>query len=86
MVETPELDKMTAVQPFSQKIGEFMEWLSTEKKLGLGSWDKRGYDLYQPERASIENLLAEFFDIDLNKVEKEKRAIIEDIGRQYNKP
>ncbi len=99
---TPELDKLKAVAPFSQKIGEFLDIFLAEKGIQLGKphvhdercngWDaeRKCYNpgsglggcsfctgefesCYQP----VEKLLAEFFEIDLDKVESERRAILE---------
>lgn len=72
-----ELEKMHAVKEKSQAIGEFLEWLISDKELVIGRWDSDG--TLHPKYVSIENLLAEFFGIDLKKVEKEKRAILDKI-------
>lgn len=99
-----ECDKMLEVSPKSQAIGEFIDWLQTEKgwvfakKHGhsdgcrtLGDAGPNG-DLpratiqicglrtgeYIPTSFRIEELLAEFFGIDLAKVETEKRAMLEE--------
>jgi hypothetical protein len=70
---TPELDKMSAIVEKSQCIGEFLEWLAEEKHLRL--WKYVGDDLVE-NRTSTERLLAEYFKIDLPKVEQEKRVIL----------
>jgi len=68
-----DLDKLRAVQGLSQTIGDFLDWLS-----------ERGIVLCRPERhhycpipETAEQLLAQYFQIDLNKVEAEKRVILE---------
>lgn len=83
MPQTPMLDKMKAVREQSQVIGEFMEWL----------WS-RGYVLcrpvgegyssipYLPALDSIEDLLADFFGVDLGAAERERRAVLEYVRRQ----
>jgi len=63
--ETPELDKLSGVKDQSQPIGEFLDWLSYEKDVRLP--------------ASIEQLLADYFDIDMDKVEAEKLAILKHV-------
>lgn len=99
--KTPECDKLQEAQAFSQKIGEFLDWLGQEKGVFLahehewvdeeptsGSIFKEpgdpGYETVKIKRSGtfpysyqIEKLLAEFFEIDLDKVEEEKRAILE---------
>jgi hypothetical protein len=70
--ETPECDKMLAIAEQSQRIGEFLDWLPT---IGVRLCDRNG-DFY-PQGLSTQSLLALFFEIDLNKVEQEKRALLE---------
>ena len=80
MSKYPECNKMLEVQDQSQTIGEFLDWLLHDKGAEIAEW--RGDQLF-PMRGSIESLLAEFFEIDLEKVEKERRAILEEM-RQVN--
>lgn len=66
----PECEKLGSVAQQSQIIEEFLEWLSETK--GLVLWDDaeisgRGY--------TTESLLAEFFDIDMEKVEAERQRL-----------
>jgi hypothetical protein len=70
----PECEKLNAVAEESNKIGEFLDWMQTEGLI-IGSYDNDGnfYPLYKP----INNLLADYFDIDLNKVEQERRALLD---------
>jgi len=75
--EYPEHEKQRKVLEKSQVIGEFIEWLRYE-----------GYDLISVEYNSsdfpiinrmpgtISQILARYFDIDLNKLEEEKRDIL----------
>lgn len=112
-VTTPNLDKMLEVQPESQAIGEFLEWLSTVKGYTLGenrddltAWYpcmdidcENGKSIrmgethtgcggtggseepigpkYVPAMYQVEELLAEYFEVDLAEAEREKRAILE---------
>lgn len=117
---TPELDKMLSHRDTSQSIGEFIEWLQTEKKvlfristperidfldekfemeckkLGLGSPEERAHRYNNMEKweegggiipfhMTIEKMLAEYFNIDLDKCEKEKRAILENLREAKDK-
>lgn len=75
----PECEKMKDVQEDSQKIGEFLDWLLNKRGLVICKWEKSGYFEY---RRNIEELLAEYFGIDLNKVEKEKRQMLDEIRSQ----
>lgn len=64
--EYPEHAKMAAVQDQSQAIGEFLE----NSKYGLVDDDDN------PVHESIIVILAEYFDIDLDKIESEKRTML----------
>jgi hypothetical protein len=72
----PEHTKLKAIQPQSQKVGEFLEWLQTQ------SWEitkySRNGEEYLPIYLSTEEILAKFFEIDLNKIETEKRAMLDE--------
>lgn len=88
--ETPELDRMKAIRDESQAQGAFLDWLMHEKKIDLCRWWEPGEDdesgegeQYLPITDRIETLLAEYHDIDLDKVEKERRLILETI-QQHN--
>lgn len=70
-----ELDKMHAITRQSQPIGEFLDWLSY-KGIVLAKY-KEGWNFPWPVHTSIEELLAEHFEIDLNKVEQERRALLD---------
>lgn len=63
MSNYPEHDKMNAVKAESQAIGEFLSWLG-QNRLDL------------PDEYEFNDLLAEFFEIDLTKIENEKRDIL----------
>ena len=74
-METPELDKMKAVHEKSQAIGEFLEWLHS-KGINLAKYPDNS-DYLSIYRYSTEKILAEFFGIDLDKCEKERRQLLE---------
>jgi hypothetical protein len=93
---TPELNKMKSVREKSQAIGEFLDWLANEKKVSLAQYHAHGEHCYDGEgdltcelrkdelydfHYSIEKLLAEYFEIDLKKVEEERMAILEHIRK-----
>lgn len=69
----PEHEKMAAVKDKSQIIGGFLDWLSTEGIL-LCKWDDN--DRLAMVHLSIEEWLAQYFDIDLDKVEEEKKYML----------
>lgn len=73
---TPELDKMSAAKTQSQPAGEFLEWLLGEKGFVLAKYEGDA-NYPHPIYETIEELLAEHFEIDLKKIEEEKRAMLE---------
>jgi hypothetical protein len=77
-VPTPELDKMSAVRDESQAIGEFLEWMSS-RGLVFAKWVDRGIhdDELVEDRKPIKERLAEYFEIDLNKVDEEQRMLLD---------
>ena len=64
----PEHEKLKAIHHESQAIGSFLEWMKSEypKETRLPPY-------------SIQFLLAEYFEIDEDKLELEKRAMLETI-------
>jgi hypothetical protein len=91
---TPECEKMRAVKEKSQAIGEFLEWLNAEKGVHLAQYHEHTRACLDIDahlvcgvseqhmllwNYNIERLLAEFFDIDLNTVEEEKQALLDDL-------
>lgn len=90
----PECEKMKAVHEQSQAIGQFLEWLEGQGmsvcQRHEHSHDNGCYeagklecgldeDTYYPIYDSIEKILARHFDIDLDKVEAEKQAMLASI-------
>lgn len=79
-----ECEKASKVAEESRTIGNFLDWLMNERQpsVVLAVWeDYEDLDdtVLCPiiEGNSIEKLLAEYFGIDLNKMEKEKKALLE---------
>lgn len=81
--KTPELDKMTTVKAESQVIGQFLEGME-EKGIYLCTFPVTGPGQSEYFRLdkSIEQVLADYFEIDLNKVEKERRAVLNYIRKE----
>lgn len=76
--KTPTLDKMLEIQEKSQLCGEFLEWLQSKYAMFRIN-ESRPDPFYHGsgDYINTEQLLAEFFEIDLNAAEKEKHAIIQ---------
>lgn len=81
----PEHERLKEVRPRSQSIGEFVEWLSDEKCATIAVRIEGG-DMV-PIRTTLQNLLAEFFEIDQDKLELEKQDMIAELrGETVVKP
>lgn len=84
MSDYPENEKMASVRDESQTIGGFLEWLLGERQLVLCEPREGRIDnFYMPVRYTIQDLLAEYFEIDLDKVDQERRQMLETL-REYN--
>lgn len=77
MSKYPEHDKMHAIKDQSQAIGEFLEWCGERR------WQLVDMDTDFPVRKRTEELLAEFFEIDLKKVEEEKLAMLASLRKAH---
>lgn len=77
----PEHAKLKAVVDKSQAIGEFIDWLIDTKGIVLASRFEISDILYR-DATSTDELLADFFDIDRDVLEKEKRQILETIREE----
>lgn len=85
MSRYPEHDKLTAISDESQAIGEFIEtsdYTLCELKSFTEPLNDAG-DTYEtgpqfvPVAKSIQQVLADYFGIDLAKIETEKRAMLD---------
>lgn len=71
-IPTPELDKMMKVQKESQIIGEFLDSCGYMLCRASG----KDWHPFEPVPKTIEQVLADYFGIDLKKVEEERRSIL----------
>lgn len=90
----PECEKMQSVKEKSQELGFFLEWLT--RKYELCEWQEERKDFFgdneedyvwspegfYPIRKNIQSLLAEYFNIDLNKVAEEQAQILEELRKK----
>jgi hypothetical protein len=72
MSDYPEHDKLEAVKDQSQAIGEFLE----NGRWTLCEWDDRTGRFWSI-RGDVNRVLAEYFEIDLDKLEAEKRQMLD---------
>lgn len=88
----PEHVKLEAISDKSQCIYDFLEW-AAERGYQLAKWtegERRGSQELFYIRESRMDLLAAFFEIDLKKIEAEKRAMLDYMrkleARNYTTP
>ncbi|MCC3292375.1 hypothetical protein [Arthrobacter sp. zg-Y1110] len=74
----PMSEKLAQAAEESQRIGEFLDWLES-KGMQIAEFVRYpGYSepRLEPVSRGFEHLLAEYFEIDLNEVDKERRQIL----------
>ncbi len=78
MADYPEHEKLATVKDLSQEIGEFLEW-TEEQGWRLADWDENGFgdQIMYPIGLKRLDILARYFEIDLDKLETEKRFMLE---------
>jgi hypothetical protein len=72
--EYPEHEKLAKVSDESNAIGDFIMWLES-KGTHLMQWNDSAED-WLPDQDSIVSMLAAYYDIDLKKIEQEKREML----------
>ncbi len=82
-VKYPEHVKLQAIHEKSQACYDFLQFLS-DSGIHLGRYDNISGVLITTV-PPIRELLADFFEIDMDKVEAEKRAMIDECVKQQNK-
>ena len=78
-VEHPELDKLAAVSNDYRILDEFFDYLQ-EQGLSLGKWHGERYVMASLDRAL---LLYDYFGLDHNSIEAERRALLDYQRRSY---
>ena len=82
----PQHDKLDELNGENNAVGEFFEWLKTEYT--LAKWneeeDEFGYsaDVLYPVYPHTEDVLAAYYEIDLEAFWKEKDAILDAYRKQ----
>jgi hypothetical protein len=72
--EYPEHDKLMKITGHSQAIGEFLDYMS-DRGYTLRKWSDDEYT-YLAHPGSIYSILADYFDINQAKLEREKRQML----------
>jgi hypothetical protein len=76
VTDYPEHEKLSKVRDKSQAIGEFIDWLKSQG-VELSVWIDDEHQI--PYLASTEKILANYFCIDLDRLEAEKRQMLDEI-------
>ena len=85
MNEYPEHEKLQLVADKSQTIAEFLDFGLKSQGLYLCKSienENNFEEIFIPEKRSIEHILATYFEIDLVKLEEEKRAMLKEYKRR----
>lgn len=85
MSRYPEHKKLTAIAEQSQSIGEFIDWLQTSKGYEICYYTDDDADPLAKVPKSINDLLADYFKIDQDKLEEEKREMLELLAATLDK-
>jgi len=79
-VNYPEHEKLKALQPQTKAVQAFIDWLFDEKGWTIANDDGKEHirdSGLWPVRMSREEIMAAHFEIDLRKLDDEKRAMLD---------
>jgi hypothetical protein len=79
MSDYPEHDKLRAISDQSQACYDFLEWLEDLHGARLCHVPPGMHSTYFPLNFSMRKLLADFFDIDQDRLEAERRAMLDEL-------
>lgn len=74
----PEHEKLDGIKHLSQPLGGFLEWLQSQG-YEICENISRKYVNYEPVHKNTRQWLAEYFEIDLVKLDEEKVKMLEQI-------
>lgn len=73
-------EKLREVKNECQTIGGFLEWLFQKYSIGqFGKEQKLSCEFY-PVHKTVDTWISEYFDIDLNELEEEKRHMLQSLN------
>lgn len=79
----PESARLASISSQSQPIGEFLDWLAMETEYHLAVYDDES-GTFRASHPPIQRLLARYFGIDLERVERERRRLLAYIRAKGN--
>lgn len=82
----PEHEKLSGIKEQSQALGSILDWMFNEKGWYLVEWkeDDDGYKQRYAITSNVNQILAEYYKVDLVKLEEEKMQMLDEI-RKLNK-
>lgn len=80
----PECEKWTKVHDESCHIRNFLDWLDSQEIILCKAEETTTDDFHIPIAERTDNMLYRYFEIDSNKLEKERCAMIEDLQKKNN--
>lgn len=81
MTNYPEHEKLHTIHDKSQIIGEFIDWAQSEEVVLIDLDKNQHVGAYR-----LRQLLADFFEIDLKKLEAEKRQMLDLTQQLFKRP
>lgn len=78
-VDTPEHDKLEKINGDDYVIGQFLEWLLYEGDYQVMQRRNREW---VPTSKSVQGIIAEYFEIDIDALNAEKKAILNALSQQ----
>lgn len=80
-------EKLKALEKDRSVVQRFIDWLYDEQECEIAFWERnRIEDRLCPIRQGREQLMAEFFKIDLKVLDDEKRAMLDHIRKLNQEP
>lgn len=76
----PECEKLLKVKAQQEIIHDFIEWCGSNG-MEICKWGSGDYYAVSLDK-SIEHLLADYFEIDLSKVEQERKMILDHLEKK----
>lgn len=83
-IRYPEHEKLKALGAKRDTVQEFIDWLyDTDPNWEIGQWVKyrRGDHVFEPLRMNREAIMAEFFGINLKRIDQEKDRMLAELRK-----
>jgi hypothetical protein len=72
----PECEKLAIISKESNKLGSFLDWIFSKYDVVFGKYKKNGTTLL-PFEKDIVDILADYFEIDMDKVNEERDILLQ---------